>query len=327
MNRWIGLLFLLMAALAGLGWLYLGHAGGPNRTTTQVTIEKGSTASQIAVRLQNQGVLTRSTFWFRAFTKLTGAAKHYRAGIYAMKQPSSIAEIMHTLQEGKLAMVSVTIPEGFALQDIARALEQAGVVSAKSIENMAYNPALLAQYQIQGPSVEGYLFPNTYQFAHGVPAKQVLSAMIEEFLLHVTAQDIDKAKQLGLTRHEWVTLASIIEKEAANPTEYARISSVFHNRLRKGMRLESDPTIIYGLQDYDGNIRRKDIRAPHPYNTYVIEGLPPGPIASPGYGALQGALAPADTDYLFFVANKAREHVFAKTYAEHLKNVQKYQLR
>jgi UPF0755 protein len=151
--------------------------------------------------------------------------------------------------------------------------------------------------------------------------------MVQRFRETISDRWRARADELGLTLHEIVTLASIIEKETGVPEERPLIASVFHNRLRKGMRLETDPTVIYGIEDFDGNLTRKHLRTPTPYNTYLIKGLPPGPIASPGRASLEAALYPADTDYLFFVARKDRTHQFSSTLEEHQKAVRKYQLR
>lgn len=304
--------------------LYRWHP--QDRKDVVLEFKQGQSIASFTQELEHNEVLTNKTL-FRFFLKLTGSDKHLRSGTYQFHQPSSYKEIIHTLTEGEIVLQTVVVPEGLTMVDIAKAVEAAEITSAEAFLEACNDTTLLGRYDIEASHAEGYLFPDTYRFAKGTDARLVVQSMMDHLFAKITPEIEQQVKSFGWTIHEWVTLASIIEKEAANPTEYTTIASVFHNRLKKNMRLESDPTIIYGLEDYDGNIRRKDIRKKHPYNTYVIFGLPPGPIASPGWGALMGTLTPADTEYLFFVANKERDHVFSKTYEEHKRNVYKYQIK
>jgi UPF0755 protein len=180
---------------------------------------------------------------------------------------------------------------------------------------------------ITADTLEGYLFPDTYYFPSGLESKSIITAMVKQFRIAFKPEWQTRAEELGMSVHEVVTLASIIEKETGAPEERPLISSVFHNRLKKGMRLETDPTVIYGIPDFDGNIKRRHLNTYTPYNTYKIKGLPPGPIASPGAAALEAALYPAQSKYLYFVSKKDGTHQFSATIKEHNAAVRKYQLR
>lgn len=298
----------------------------PNRPKVMVTIGDNQSYNQIKQTLVENSIL-KYPVTLKVAVKITGSDKKFRSGTFEFYQPSTPFEIIHTLTKGKMVLQEVVIPEGFTMKEIATTLEQKGITSANAFLNACKDPKILQEFDVHADHCEGYLFPETYQFAKNMDAKLVVQTMMDHLFQKITLEHQNKAKALNLNLHQWITLASIIEKEAANPTEYRTIASVFHNRLNQNMRLESDPTIIYGIPNYDGNIRKKHIRMPHPYNTYVIKGLPPGPIASPGWGALEATLDPETTEYLFFVADHDRKHVFSKTYAEHQKNVYKYQIK
>ena len=189
------------------------------------------------------------------------------------------------------------------------------------------DPAAAAGYDVEGQSLEGYLFPETYRLARGLSAREVVTTLVHQF--HEAWEEIaPQAEANGMSMREIVILASIIEKETGTAEERPRIASVFLNRLRRGMRLESDPTVIYGIPDFDGNLRRRDLEnRGNPYNTYRIRGLPPGPIANPGADALRAVLHPEDTDYLYFVSRNDGTHWFSTTYSEHVNAVNRYQKR
>ncbi len=189
------------------------------------------------------------------------------------------------------------------------------------------DPTLMAEFGIEGESLEGYLFPDTYQFAKRTPPHEIVRRMVTQFQTVYDESFRKRAAQLGMTLREVVTLASIIEKETGNASERGLISAVFHNRLKKKMRLQSDPTVIFALTDFNGNLTKKDLSAPSPYNTYRFIGLPPGPIANPGKESLYAALYPANVDYLYFVSKNDGTHFFSKNLREHNGAVNKYQRR
>ncbi|MCB0272972.1 MAG: endolytic transglycosylase MltG [Bdellovibrionales bacterium] len=324
MNQWLFKLMILAALFAYVFTLYFFQP--KNVPTTVLTIDQNTSIKTVTQLLIDEQILEHPLF-FKIALRLTKADKKIRSGTFEFSQPSSIHGILHTLTKGKLVLTEVVIPEGWNMHEIGSILEAKGICSIEDFLASCQDTSILSYYEIPSSTCEGYLLPETYQFAPNSSAKTVVTTMIDHLINKITPEHLDQLSTYNLNRHQWITLASIVEKEAANPTEYALIASVFYNRLKKDMRLESDPTIIYGLEDYAGDIRTKDIRKKHPYNTYVIKGLPPGPIASPGWGALMATLHPAQSEYLFFVADKNRKHVFSKTYAEHEKNVNLYQKR
>ena len=236
-------------------------------------------------------------------------------------------QILETLKGGKVRLYRVTIPEGYQLRQIAQAIEAAGFGKAQDFHRLATDPEVAQSVGIEAQTLEGYLFPDTYHFPRDLKQPAIIEAMLKRFRAVITDEWQARAREIDLSLHEVVTLASIIEKETGDPAERPLISSVFHNRLRKKMRLETDPTVIYGIKDFNGNLTRKDLRTPTPYNTYVIKGLPPGPIASPGAAALEAALYPAESDYLFFVSRRDRTHQFSTNWKDHNQAVREYQLR
>ncbi|MEJ2039528.1 MAG: endolytic transglycosylase MltG [Desulfosarcinaceae bacterium] len=221
----------------------------------------------------------------------------------------------------------VTIPEGYTFKQIASELARLGLADEQAFIDLASDPATVHDFGLEGETMEGYLFPDTYYFPKGLPAKSIMAKMVERFRQQVPREWSQRARQLGLSLYQVITLASIIEKETGDASERPLISSVFHNRLKKHMRLESDPTVIYGIKNFDGNLTRKHLTTRTPYNTYTIRGLPKGPIANPGRDAIRAALYPAQTDFLFFVSKKDSTHHFSKTIEEHNRAVRKYQLR
>jgi UPF0755 protein len=212
----------------------------------------------------------------------------------------------------------VVIPEGLNIQETARTLANAGLGNATVFEKLARDPAFAAELGVPGDTLEGYLFPDTYAFAAGSPPAEILAHMRRQFRAVFTPLLVEEGRSRGLKPREIVILASLIEKEAALAEERALISAVFHNRLRRGMKLQSDPTAVYGIQEHSGRVRPGDLDRESPYNTYKISGLPPGPIANPGRAALEAAVRPAaDRKILYFVAREDSSHIFSRTYRQH----------
>jgi len=236
-----------------------------------------------------------------------------------------MVEILEQLAGGHVVTHEVSLPEGFTAVQIADRLAAAELVDRDAFLARVRDPATAVALGVEGDSLEGYLFPETYRFARGLAPQDVARAMVEQF--HRVWRDLEpRARERGLSMREVVTLASIIEKETGVAGERPLIASVFLNRMRQGMRLETDPTVIYGIADFDGNLRRRDLEnAANPYNTYRIAGLPPGPIASPGAAALRAVVEPAQTSFLYFVSRNDGSHTFSTTYAEHLAAVNRYQ--
>jgi UPF0755 protein len=236
-------------------------------------------------------------------------------------------QILDRMIEGKVNLYKVTIPEGCTIKQVGDIFEKAGIIKKDAFIKTAENRDYALKKGIDAETLEGYLFPDTYHFSKNASADQIVSRMLDRFRETFSPEWEQRAKALGFSIHEVVTLASLVEKETGVAEERPIISSVFHNRLRKKMRLETDPSVIYGIKNFDGNITKKHLRTYSAYNTYLISGLPPGPISNPGAKALASALFPADTKYLFFVSKKDSTHHFSTNLRDHNRAVRKYQLR
>ncbi len=328
---WIVAGLLLLAAVGAALAVYDIHryARIPDAATGArhtVTIRPGQGFGAITAKLQEKGLI-QTPFKFRLYARFSGYHTQLKAGEYELSGQMSPKQILATLKGGRVRLYRVTIPEGYHLRQIAETVAAAGFGKAGEFLRLATDPEVARGAGIEALTLEGYLFPDTYYFPRGHEPGAVINAMLKRFQAAISDQWQARAGEIGLSLHEVVTLASIIEKETGDPAERPLISSVFHNRLRKGMRLETDPTVIYGIKDFNGNLTRKDLRTPTPYNTYVIKGLPPGPIASPGAAALEAALYPAETDYLFFVSRRDRTHQFSTNWKDHNRAVREFQLR
>ena len=291
-----------------------------------ISVIPGESFGMLAEKLKKKGIISNVTR-FKILARIKGDDKRLKAGEYALTTAMTPLEVIDTLVNGKVLLHRLTIPEGYNIEQIAAEVQKAGLTSAEAFIRQAKDPELIAELDLDGPTTEGYLFPDTYYFPKGISAKGIIKKMVGGFNAVFTEAWRDRARDLKLSLNETVTLASIIEKETGDPAERPIIASVFHNRLKKRMRLESDPTVIYGIENFDGNITRRHLSTPTPYNTYVIRGLPPGPIANPGRAALEAALFPDQTKYLFFVSKKDGTHYFSSNIKDHTRAVRKYQLR
>jgi UPF0755 protein len=312
-----------------------------------VEITSGMSFPTVATTLADKGLIDKPT-WFRLYAMWQGDTTNVKPGKYIIKDDLTPKEVLAILVKGvKEVTVKVTIPEGKNMLEVFDILEAAKVAHAKELEAIARDKDYLQKKGIAGDSVEGYLFPDTYDFRLGEPPKKVLDKLIarhqEVWQQLVLAHNPGALEQkLGWSDRDVLTMASIVEKEAVDPKERPRIAQVFINRLTfpdfKSRRLETDPTIRYGCTvpvqksaacqawDKAGRLHRAQLDdKDNPYNTYQHEGLPPGPISNPGRASIEATLAPDGSDYLFFVAKDARNHVFAKTFEDHDKNVKKYQ--
>jgi UPF0755 protein len=235
-------------------------------------------------------------------------------------------DILSKLRTGQVVLHPVTIPEGFTIAQIAEVLDLKGVTDIKEFVRLAHDPDfILTALKLELPSLEGYLFPNTYHIARHTTAKDVITVLVENMWRIFTPEFRARAQDIHMTVHEVLTLASVIEKETGVDEERELVSSVFHNRLKRGIPLQSDPTVIYGMSLFDGNLKKRDLDKVGPYNTYRVAGLPPGPIANPGEHSIRAALYPAPTPYLYFVSRNNGTHEFSATLAEHNRAVEKYQ--
>lgn len=299
-----------------------GHSDAP----IHFAISPGEKFDSLAARLKSKGLIS-SKRRFKVLARFKGADKRLKAGEYHLATMMSPVQVLDVLVDGEVLLHRLTIPEGYNLMQIAAEIDRSAIADAEQFITLATDEKLVRRLGFDGPTLEGYLFPDTYYFPNDVSAETIISKMVQQFEEQFSVQWRRRAEEIKLSIHQVVTLASIIEKETGDPQERPIIASVFHNRLKKKMRLESDPTVIYGIENFDGNITRRHLTTRTPYNTYMIRGLPPGPIANPGRLALEAALYPVQTDYLFFVSKKDRTHYFSATIEEHNQAVRKYQLR
>lgn len=319
------------AAAAGiLAWDLGRYAASPAnpkaKTPRHVTIPPGS-GFQAATNILMDAGLVESPVRFKILATLRKATTSIKAGEYRLSGEMTPEQIIDQLRRGRVFLHRVTIAEGLNLYQVADILEKAGLCSKDNFTDSATDPETARKFGIDARSLEGYLFPETYYFEKPVSPEKIIQTMTDRFKNVFNSQWKKRAGRLGFSVHEIVTLASIIEKETGSAQEREIIASVFHNRIKKNMRLDSDPTVIYGIENFDGNLTRKHLRTPTPYNTYTRKGLPPGPIANPGKASLKAALYPADTPYLYFVADSKTSHYFSTTLEEHNQAVRKYQLR
>ncbi|BCR03533.1 aminodeoxychorismate lyase [Desulfuromonas versatilis] len=291
-----------------------------------VTIASGTSFAKVAGILKDEGVIA-SAKRFTLLARLRGDAGRIKAGDYAFSAPATPGQVLDRLIAGDVIRRQITIIEGMALREIAQRLEAEGFGTSAEFLKLTGDPEFIAGLGIASPTLEGYLFPETYTVVAGISQKRLVELMVSQFQQRTGQELIEAARKRGFTLQQLVTLASIIQKEAGNLAEMPVISAVFHNRLKRGMMLQADPTVIYGIENFDGNLTRKHLETPTPYNTYRMKGLPPTPIASPGEDALRAAAFPADSPHLYFVARGDGTHVFAATLEEHNRNVRRYQLR
>ncbi|HEB89369.1 MAG TPA: endolytic transglycosylase MltG [Deltaproteobacteria bacterium] len=289
-------------------------------------VEPGDTLGRVAWELEQKGLIrdARAARWLARAEDL---ASRLKTGEYELSPSQSTREILETLSRGRVRTHAIVIPEGLRAAEIADRLDAAGLADRETFLAVVFDPDSPARMGVEGGSLEGYLFPDTYRFARGLPPEEIARSMVGEFLR--VYRGLEPATNgMALSMLEEVTLASIVEKETGVAEERPLIAAVFLNRLKRGMRLETDPTVIYGIEGFDGNLRRFHLQdESNPYNTYKIRGLPPGPIANPGRDALRAVRHPADSSYLYFVSRNDGTHVFSKTYAEHEAAVDRFQRR
>lgn len=294
--------------------------GGMN---IEVEIPRGATFRQTAGILHEQKLI-RDKNIFLLLGKLSGADRKIRAGFYSLWSGMTPLEIFRIIRRGQIIEYEIKVLEGDSLPEIAGQFLKSGVITEADFLALARNPEFLRTYSVDGDSVEGYVFPDTYRVQKGIPAEGALGGMIDKMREKYSYELLTRMDEIGMTEHEVLTLASIIEKEAVIDEERPLISAVYHNRLKKKMPLQADPTAIYGIKSSKEKITRQDLLRKTPYNTYQIRGLPPGPIASPGLKSIMAALYPADVPYLYFVSLDDRSHQFSTTDREHIEAVKLY---
>lgn len=327
MFRWFNRILVLLLLLAGAGWFganyllskpYRGFEGDKF-----VEIERGTSTRQIAKQLAGAGVIENEWYF------LTARALRFRtplqAGEYQFQKPASVWEVYDRLGRGDIYTFDFTVPEGSNLWDIARLLELHGIMKETEFLKAAADPSFVLDIAPEAESLEGYLFPATYRLTHKTTGRDLCRMMVEQFK--------KQWKSLGAqaSPHPIVTLASLVEEETGVAAERSLVAGVFTNRLRRGMALGCDPTVVYAALlagKYRGTIYKSDLERKHPYNTYLNTGLPPGPITNPGKASIEAAMHPAETDALYFVARAdGPGHVFSSTAAAHLRAVQSYRAK
>lgn len=289
----------------------------------EVEIPQGSSYSGGVDILANEGFIENKPV-FLLMGRLTRTDRTMKAGYYNLNTSMNPLEIFDRLRKGMIVEFTVTIPEGSTLDDMKLKLEEIGLVDDDSWQ-LTKDNGFLDSLNIPAPSLEGYIFPDSYNFAKGTDPKYIFSIMVQRMREKFNEPLLKRANEIGMTENEVLTLASIIEKEAIYNSERPVISAVYHNRLKKNMKLQADPTVLYGVRYRFGRILYSDLMRVTPYNTYVIRGLPPGPIASPGIKSIQAALYPDKTGYLFFVSMNNGRHYFSHSGKEHVKAVALYQ--
>lgn len=332
MRKAIALVLVLAVMTGAAAWIYLGalrpyqgYAGGEQF----VDIPAGASTKAIGERLVSAGVI-RDSLAYRLAILMSGRARALKAGEYRFDHPMTPVEVVGKIARGDVYVVVMTFPEGLTAAEMATIAAMHGVGPAEGFTEAARDPAPIRQMDPVAKSLEGYLFPETYRVSRRTDPAKLVQLMVDRFD-HVLSPELRRAAETrGLSIHQLVTLASLVEKETARPDERPIVAAVYLNRFRIGMALQCDPTVIYALQregKYRGSLHHDDLAFDSPYNTYRYPGLPPGPIASPGKASLEAAATPADVDYLYFVSRNDGSHEFATTLAEHNRNVQKFQVQ
>jgi UPF0755 protein len=314
-----------LGAVADLA-IFANRPAGAVREIVTVEISRGSGLHGVSAILAAKGLVT-SAFRFSVLGRLHRAEKRIKWGEYEFDGTSTPLDILRMLSSGAVKKHLFTIPEGFSAMQVSAKLSKEGLADRAKFDSVLCDGTLASSQGIPAKCLEGYLFPDTYSFTRDMDEVELATAMVKRFREEFDGALAERTGELKMTMHQVVTLASIIEKEAVNGDERFVISGVFHNRLKKGIRLQSDPTVIYAVNRGAGkiNIRKEDLQKKDPFNTYVNAGLPPGPIASPGRNSLVAALNPANVPYLYFVARNDGTHQFSTGLKEHNKGVNKYQ--
>lgn len=323
---WVVVLFLLLIFLALSLSSYLHFVASPHgngRIVKVFDFSSGYTMKKISQELKKSRIIGSATL-FSLYARIQKADEKVQAGTYRLTDGMSPAEILSKLINGDVYEVRFVVPEGYSIYQIAELLDNRGIFPKKSFLGQCFSPSLLQELSIPAKSVEGYLLPRTYTIKPGTDAATLIKEMVAQFRSTYELKYANQAKSLGLSELDILTLASMIEKEAVVPEERPLIASVFFNRLKNNMPLQSDPTAVYGIRAFAGKISKNDILRNTPYNTYRINGLPPGPIGNPGEDSIKAVLSPARTAYLYFVARKDGTHHFSATLEEHNRAVEKY---
>lgn len=313
-------------ALLGTMHLYVQAFTPPSGPRQDKEIEYPESAAfrEVAVKLEQEGII-RNAWIFTRLARWKKIDRNVRAGTYALNSSMRPEKILGIFKEGRIIEIPITFPEGLSSAQIGMLLERHGLLTAERFRELVDDPLLVAYFNVEGPTLEGYLFPDTYIFPKGIKPLEIVRKMVRRYREVFTGEMVERAKEIGLSERGVITIASIVEKEVQTDFERPLVAAVCYNRLKIGMPLQSDPTVIFALGDrFKGNLKREDMRFDSPYNTYRYRGLPPGPIANPGKRSIIAALYPAKTKYLYFVSKKDGTHHFSYTFDEHSAAVRKY---
>ncbi len=314
-------------AIGGFFYYQVTHSASEKYDSVILEIMPGMTLKQTSSLLAERDLI-RNSFSFHLLAYFQDKQNQIQIGEYELSASMTPLDILGKITSGKTVLHAVTIPEGYRITEIAALLAERSLVDEEKFIQQTQDKEIIQAAGIPADSLEGYLFPETYYFSKHTAEQKIIQKMLNTLKEQAeTPALLNRAKELNLTFHQVITLASLIEKETGADEERKLISSVFHNRLKKNMRLQTDPTVIYAIANFDGNIRKKDLSIDSPYNTYKYAGLPPGPIASPGLQSIVAALNPDDSDYLYFVSRKDGSHQFSSNLMDHNRAVQKYQLK
>lgn len=311
------LITLVVLAIAGSVLLVYWFAAERNPYEASIFVEPGDAFYRVVIKLKDREVID-SPWLFSKIGIIIGLDRRIIPGRYDFPAGSSNFSVMQRLWRGDIAIVGMTIPEGYNLKQIGQTLSVTCGTSLEEFDSLVRDSLFLDSLGINTGFAEGYLYPETYNFEWGIPARQAIATMVRQLKSRLTEAVLNRATELGYNLNELLTMASIIEAEGQAPDEYKTIASVYRNRLKIDMKLQADPTVIYGMGGLNRNLLIKDYQFPSKYNTYLHEGLPPTPICSPGWDAIEAALYPDSTEYLYFVADGSGRHIFNKSYREHL---------
>ena len=320
----LSVIFVITVVAAAIFWV-----SSPRQTL--VELAPGVSAKLASKQFYNAGVIKSPTL-LSMYLTFMGYSKKIHTGRYDIPAGTTMSDLAKMLVKGDVLNYRFTIVEGWAIKDISKALVGQQFLGNELVPekyaDLCFNKNFIASLGLDNvSSLEGYLFPDSYEFAILYDPKTLIKMQLSRFSEVFGSDERDRAREMGYTANQILTIASLIEKETSKPDERPLVAAVIYNRLKKNMLLQIDPTIIYGINNFDGNIRKKDLSNPHPYNTYVHRGLPPGPICNPGEGSIKAALNPANVRYLYFVSKNDGSHVFSNTLKEHLRAVMRYQLK
>jgi peptidoglycan lytic transglycosylase G len=313
---------LLLVPLTGFG-VFIARPAGDGKNIRLFDFAEGSSLRKLAGEMESARIISSARL-FVFYARLRGFDAKAKAGSYQFNDGLSPAEILRRMVAGEIFAHRFAVPEGYSIYQIAELLESKGLFNREAFLEQCFNRDILKELRISGRSVEGYLYPSTYMIPPKMDEAGLIRMMVEQFDKVYGQKFAGREKSLGVSTRNVITLASMVEKEAIVPAERPLIASVFRNRLKLGMPLQSDPTAVYGIRAFGGKVSKQDIMRHTPYNTYLIKGLPPGPIGNPGSDAIEAVMTPTASNYFYFVAKKDGTHYFSATLEEHNRAVNRY---